>query len=370
MPTTATPISTTDARPKSNGSLQDQAQFSIERHEIIAGAAEQLIKPSTASAIAAIVSKLQPGTSLVDLAGWADQIKRRKPTPDDDADTVAFLNDPRNATQPTWHFVDIPANAAEYSRTALPEFTRDDDVVQMLGHAIKSLKGDSTRFSKLNALRLVVHLTGDVHQPVHVGCSFFDVSGAKPKLVLDPDKANGLDDDHGGNLIILPIGSKGTPLHSYWDSRLGGKVDVGDLVSDADFDAAAAAIEASADAEADVESAAPPAPSRDEVKRNAERLASMIRADRAAAAGASSDPTPPGPPEQWPVTWATASLQAAQSAYQGLVVVKLSGGKSKNVLVKFKSGRAEYDDRNGPILVARMKSAASNLAKLLDVILE
>jgi hypothetical protein len=92
------------------------------------------------------------------------------PKPGDDDETVAFLNDPKNKAQDTWHYVNIPALAENYDREKYPDFTRDDDVVQMTLQAINVLQGRSDRFSELNALRLITHYVGDLHQPIHVGC--------------------------------------------------------------------------------------------------------------------------------------------------------------------------------------------------------
>jgi S1/P1 Nuclease. len=202
--------------------LYDREFWSIGRHELIAAAAEELLSPDAKTEVKKLLKPI--GVAFPDIAGWADEVKRRKPRRGDDPDTVDFLEDERNAHADTWHYVDLPVGAHEYSRRTYPEFTRPDDVVQMLAESIKVLQGASDRFSVLNALRLTVHLVGDVHQPLHVGCGYLDRSTEVPRLTRDPAIASRkkLESDHGGNYLILPIGSKGPNLHAYWDGRLGG----------------------------------------------------------------------------------------------------------------------------------------------------
>jgi hypothetical protein len=312
--------------------------WGISRHQAIAGAAEQLLMEPTASAVAAILNPL--GESLADMAGWADRIKRRRPRPDDDPDTRAFLEDHRNDTQPTWHYVNLPVDAEGYDRGLYPSFTRDTDVVQMLAASILVLRGQSQRFTRANALRLVTHLAGDVHQPVHVGCGYVDESAATPRLVRDPARAEGLESDRGGNRILLPIGANGTSLHGYWDSRLGGG---------AGLDGGAALVDES------------PALKR----RFIAKLSAMIDVDHASA-GHAGFTALNGPLEQWPVTWATTSLGLSREAYNGLAIARRRG---VNYEVTW-TGREDYDTRCKPIVMSQLKEAAQNLARLLTAIFQ
>jgi hypothetical protein len=72
--------------------------------------------------------------------------------------------------------------------------------------------------TKAEALRWLVHLVGDIHQPLHVGCGFyrFEPDG-KVVLMSEPDEAAGHPHDRGGNLLRHE-GSRG--LHGYWDVNL------------------------------------------------------------------------------------------------------------------------------------------------------
>jgi hypothetical protein len=339
-----------------DGTLFQQEFWSIGRHELIAGVADERIKSKTRERINEIMQPLG-NLALSDIAGWADQIKRRKPTADDDEETVNFLNDERNKHEDKWHYVDLPLGADGYDREKYPDFTEEEDVVQIINQCIASLKSkaahtDSQRFSKINALRLLVHLVGDVHQPVHVGCCYIDESGEIPKLVKEPERVleKQLNSDRGGNKIILDIGTKGFPLHSYWDSRLGGSSPaIGGEEGEGDD------------------------PSTPELKqRTIEKLHNMLKADDAVAdeegSAGEADATPP---EEWAAQWATESLEAAHSAYQGLKITGRNANDDKSFDVSWgQGGKAAYDELCKPIVIDRMKTAARNLTLLLDTILK
>jgi hypothetical protein len=315
-----------------DGGLVKRILWGISRHEAIAGAAANLLGDQSRLAIAQIVAPLGADTSLADLAGWADHIKRRKPDPvRDDPDTVAFLSDPRNRNQPNWHFVNLPLDAQAYDRNKLPHFTSDEDVVQITRESARVLRGDSNRFSKLNALRLITHLTGDLHQPVHVGCGFIDRNSKPAKLIRDPDAivAGKLRSDRGGNNLLLPVGKN---LHSYWDSTLGGKN----------------APEGFTDEK--------------ELKRLLIRkLTVMTRMEPELATFEGADAL------EMPAMWATSSLSLARQAYHSLIIVGPNAKEPNDFDVSWE-GKAAYDARCAPIVRKQLTQAASSLATVLDSI--
>jgi len=314
------------------------------RHEMIAGAAERHLNQRAKNEVTRILRPL--GAELSQIAGWADWIKRHHADPnDDDPDTINFLKDRTNAENSRWHYVDLPVDAFEYSREAYAHFTRDDDVVQMISASVVVLMGKSNRFSELNALRLVVHLTGDVHQPLHVGCGYVGDKNGKPLLVRDPSAAQGLKSDRGGNELILPIGA-GISLHSHWDG-------LGEV---------------------------PPAHQDVAVRtrlrpQHVDKLSNMI-ALRSPTSGAARV-THAGPPEKWAVRWATSSVLLAREAYRSLEISGLHGGSrpspsphgpTANTFDVNWEGRAAYDARCYPIANEQLKNAAANLAELLNAI--
>ena len=325
---------------KPEGSLYEREFWGITRHEAIAGAAELLLSARAKGEVARVVAPLGAGIGLPDLAGWADRIKRHTPNPStDDADTVAFLQDVRNRRHANWHFVNVPIGADGYDRRRYQAFTSDEDVVQMIAHAARVLAGQSNRFSELSALRLVTHLVGDVHQPIHVGCCYIKGVGASARLVRDPADAAHLPNDRGGNNLLLPIGSGGTSLHSYWDSRLGG----------------------SGAGEDDAATADPG------LKRLfVQKLVAMMDASGGPAA-ADARPLPSGAPDRWAETWATQSILAAREAYRSLEIEGAHADSDDQFDVTWE-GKQAYDARCVPIVGKQMTAAANNLAVLLNTL--
>lgn len=338
------------SRPDSG--LYDGEFWAVSRHELIADVAEGLLKSKTSQKIRQVVKPLVDqgfAASLSDLAGWADLVKHRGARDEDDDDTKEFLGDKRNKSRGQWHFVDLPLDAEGYSREELPSLTDDEDIVQIIREAVLVLRGKSERFSPVNALRLVVHLVGDVHQPVHVGCGFIDHSGHTAKIIRDPQTVinKGLHSDRGGNMLILPIGNSGSVnLHSYWDSRLGG--------SHPDLN----------DPQAEGEDEGDAVVTPELKKRFSDKLRRMIEQEPAVAAGEGEGEADTSAPEDWAADWAGDSLIAAREAYKS---IKITGAGGSNFKVDWE-GKDAYDKRCKPIAMERMRSAARNLASLLDAI--
>ena len=358
-----------------NGTLYEQEFWSIRRHELIAGAAEEFVGDPAWRQINRILKDANmAGLALSDLAGWADTVKRRRARPDDDDATKEFLEVARNRTNDRWHYVNLPLDTVEYSRERYPTLTRDDDVVQMIRECVLVLKGelgeDERTFGEVNALRLLVHLVGDVHQPVHVGCCFIDETGEEPRLVRDPDDvAANLDSyetDKGGGKVFLPVGQNGASIHSYWDSRLGGSnIDLSDPV------------EGDAPAEADAPTGGDTGGDPELQRRTILKLRAMM-ADEGGVPGpgVEGDAADVSNPEDWAVEWANESLIAARDAYSSKVTdsdyvfFEISRKRADGDFdVEWsEQGREGYDTRCQPIVIDRMKKAAANLAVLLNAI--
>lgn len=342
---------------RSDTSLYASEFWGISRHELIAGAAADLLDQNARTEIARLLTPLGAGVTLRDIAGWADQIKGQTPNPGQDPDTRQFLTDFPNDASRDWHYVNLPLGAGSYAEAAQLGFARDDDVVQMIKETVRVLQGNSTVMSDLNALRWLVHLVGDVHQPIHVGCGFVDRSGSVPRLVFDPGPIaqQNLRSDRGGNDLVLPV-SGSVNLHSYWDSRLAGSI--GDLDEHADANAV------DAQAFTEVVDDANGAGLKD---RFVEKLSTMIARERGTRRHGPLGFAPASivSPEEWAESWASSSLLQARSAYQSLQIVsKLSGGRYK---VSWE-GKASYDARCKPIVTQQLTLAAQNLAELLNAI--
>jgi hypothetical protein len=324
-------------------SLFEREFFGITRHNLISGTAERLLlSPKAKNRVRLLLDPL--GQTMADVGGWADEIKQSPPPTDHDSQL--FLADERNKNHHNWHFVNLPLKATGYSREIYPDFTREDDVVQIVKESIRVLLNNSNRFTELNAFRLICHLVGDIHQPIHVGCGYIEKLENTGNIIFDPDiiRQKNLKSDRGGNSLLIPIGNS-LSLHSYWDSRLGGNVTNLD-----DFNPQPN------DMEAD----------ETNLKTKAlEKLFKLVEQDKI-----NNDPSgeivsdQPVSPEKWIEDWTNASLKTANEAYHSLQITTKQDNKFK---VSWE-GREIYDGRCQPIVINQMKMAARNLAKLLDAI--
>lgn len=94
-----------------------------------------------------------------------------------------------------WHWVTIPEGEHYHETEKNPE----GDVVEAIGRMREILLDESSSDSlKIEALKFLVHLVGDLHQPLHVG--------------------NGT--DKGGNDVKVKWFYKSSNLHRVWDSEI------------------------------------------------------------------------------------------------------------------------------------------------------
>jgi hypothetical protein len=210
-------------------------------HRTVGTLAEKLIAGTNA---ATQVHALLGTLSLADVAVWADCAKGVNPstfkyehpgkypeckifeTPTGEAEMEDFVR--RNATNcplkpgeeichKQYHYTDV----AIQHQTYLLGFvgTRDDDIVGAIIATTHVLKGDPAPApfnikDKLEALRLLAHYAGDIHQPLHVGAVYLDAQGneVNPDTgTFDPNTAT-----RGGNSIF--VGSTKQNFHATWDA--------------------------------------------------------------------------------------------------------------------------------------------------------
>jgi hypothetical protein len=137
-------------------------------------------------------------------------------------------NDTNCARKPTeeschkqYHYSDVAIQRDRYVLGTTG--TRTDDIVAVVGAAVHVLNGDAAPApfdikNKREALLLLAHYVGDIHQPLHVGALYLDALG-KP---VDPDSGafDPATDTRGGNeiLTVNPLTKKkGANLHHTWD---------------------------------------------------------------------------------------------------------------------------------------------------------
>jgi hypothetical protein len=137
----------------------------------------------------------------------------------------------RNPHHAGYHYTDVPLQQPKYVAGAAG--TEDNDVVQMIGYAIAQLRGASptktgVQLTDAEAVWLLAHMVGDIHQPLHVGAMFFDRDcemSVDPNVVGEGLPKFGIGDTVattvGGNLISLAAPAPAVPpssnLHLYWD---------------------------------------------------------------------------------------------------------------------------------------------------------
>ena len=120
---------------------------------------------------------------------WPDEIRRRQ----------SQYNHPR------WHYIDYPLRPPKFPLE--PDASPDDDVVYAIQQCEKTLSSrKASPEERAVFLSWLIHLVGDLHQPLHCA-SLFD--SAHP---------NG---DKGGNDFFIKPAEEGISLHSFWDGLLG-----------------------------------------------------------------------------------------------------------------------------------------------------
>lgn len=148
-------------------------------HRIVGQVAESYLKAKTRKEIAKILGS----ESLAMASNWADLIK----------------SDPAYNYLSAWHYIDFKKDATDNDiRNYLKQDT-NTDVYTKINFLVSGLKKKSLpQNTKVMYLRLLVHLVGDVHQPMHCG----------------------YEEDKGGNDVKVTWFNKRMNLHSLWDSGL------------------------------------------------------------------------------------------------------------------------------------------------------
>ena len=201
--------------------------WSAPGHQAIAIAAMQMLKGTP---IEAKINSILDGESPADVAIWLDQVRENVKFPDESQNDEAaeFRHDfPHNAE---WHFCNFVVGSTSYSFTS--KYASNDDVVHALEQAIAVLEGESSKMSKQQALRVVFHLAGDIHQPLHCITGFYDLSDMKhPVLLTDVEDPKTAVQDRGGNQLYY---TKSQELHALWDLKLPQMIsaDINTLASD------------------------------------------------------------------------------------------------------------------------------------------
>ena len=143
-----------------------------------------------------------------------------------------YTDEPKDYHRDKWHYINRPIYVDASSESVLKDHLPNQELKwkanipekelgapQIVDYAMRLLtKPGGTALEKTNkaiVLCWLMHLVGDLHQPLH-SVAFFSKE-TFPK------------GDHGGNYILLPTSpnqKKPVNLHSYWDHLHGGTVDL------------------------------------------------------------------------------------------------------------------------------------------------
>lgn len=144
-------------------------------HRVVGEVASKYLKSRTRR----VVTELLDGQSLATVSNYADEIKA----------------DRRFKRFSPWHYVNFPPDKS-YTEVA-PSL--NGDVVQGIGKCIQILKDKGhSRADRVFYLKMLIHLVGDLHQPMHIGRK----------------------EDRGGNDIQVQWFGRGSNLHKVWDTEM------------------------------------------------------------------------------------------------------------------------------------------------------
>ncbi|WP_400190738.1 S1/P1 nuclease [Hymenobacter sp. B81] len=129
------------------------------------------------------VKELLGTETLADVSAWADDVR----------------NTPEYKATGPWHFVNQPLGLDFPAFTQQLKAQTEPNAYQALQDNLRILADKKLpREQRSVALKFVVHIVGDIHQPMHISRA----------------------EDKGGNTIQLQFQGKGTNLHRLWDSGL------------------------------------------------------------------------------------------------------------------------------------------------------
>lgn len=117
-----------------------------------------------------------------------------------------------------YHYTDIAIQHPAYDSSLIG--ARDTDIVRAIKAALIVLQGGRSPApidfkDKREALLVLAHYIGDLHQPLHVGAVYLKANGQRSNP--DVGRYDPATSTHGGNQLLIG-GNRFSKLHSAWDS--------------------------------------------------------------------------------------------------------------------------------------------------------
>lgn len=152
------------------------AAWGAKAHALVADLAEARLSVAARAEVDRLLA-LEPGATLASIASQVD--------------------DERTPLDAAWHYVNI-ARSADCRYDAARDCADGQCVVAAIDRQRAVLGSTAPDAERLRALKYVVHLVADAHQPLHAGFA----------------------DDRGGNRYQVQSLGRGTNLHAVWDVDL------------------------------------------------------------------------------------------------------------------------------------------------------
>ncbi len=155
--------------------LSAEPKWGSTGHRVVGEIANSYLKPKTKRAIKRLLGK----ESLALVSTFADEIK----------------SDKRFNEFYSWHYINMPMDETYDASKRNP----DGDLVSGIAYCMSVITDKkSSEADKVFYLKLLIHLIGDLHQPMHIG----------------------LAEDRGGNDFKVQWHYEDTNLHKVWDTEM------------------------------------------------------------------------------------------------------------------------------------------------------
>lgn len=164
-------------------------------HRLVAELAARQLTPAASAEVERLLAG-EPDPTLGGIANWADQLRYTDPA--------------RFKATSRWHYINAQGGGCDFD---LARDCPNGDCVVGAIEAQRKILADRSQSpaARRDALKFVVHLVGDAHQPMHAG-NRTDAGGNRFQISLRTDIPP---EDYARDSYVG--GVMGTNLHSVWD---------------------------------------------------------------------------------------------------------------------------------------------------------